>query len=74
MANFNEAAVDGQARDPDRDAVRDAILATVLPACYAAIDALIDVTDQKAIPKQLLVACRRLLPKQYKHSFEAPKQ
>lgn len=56
--------------DPNKAAVNEAIVGSVLPRLYAVIDAMID-AGGKTIPKPVLVEARKLLPGQYKNSFEA---
>jgi len=56
--------------DADKAAVHEAIIESVLPRLYAVIDALVDAGGQQ-IPKPVLAEARKLLPRQYKNSFEA---
>jgi len=50
-----------------------AIIAVVLPLAYGIIDQLLDL-DGKPIPKKLMVDAKKLLPGNYKNSFEFKKQ
>lgn len=48
-----------------------AIVRAVLPTAYACIEDLLQAIDaQRAPSKELLLRCRKLLPRDYPHSFE----
>lgn len=53
--------------------VDSAIIAVVLPLAYGIIDQLLDL-DGKPIPKKLVVDAKKLLPSNYKNSFEFKRQ
>ena len=46
-----------------------AIVKIILPMAYSTIDQLIDL-DGKPIPKKLLIDAKKLLPGEYKNSFQ----
>lgn len=48
------------------------IVEVILPQAYQAIDDLLDVAGP-AVPKELLIRCKKLLPAQYRNSFEQKK-
>jgi len=52
-----------------RATVDAAIIKTVLPMTYSLIDQLIDL-DGKPIPKKLLADAKKILPSNYKNSFQ----
>ena len=52
-----------------RATVDAAIIKTILPMTYSLIDQLIDL-DGKPIPKKLLADAKKLLPSNYKNSFQ----
>ena len=52
--------------------VNQAVIDVVLPTLYALIDELIDANP--TIAKQLLVKAKGALPRQYRNSFEKPKE
>lgn len=56
--------------DDDADSVNVVILKAMLPKLYSIIDRLIDGNPDKA----LLIEARRVLPSNYKNSFEKPKE
>jgi len=52
-----------------RATVDAAIIKTILPMTYSLIDQLIDL-DGKPIPKKLLADAKKILPSNYKNSFQ----
>ena len=50
--------------------VNAAIIKVVLPQLYSIIDRLLDGNPDK----KLIVDARKILPRDYKHSFEKPKE
>ena len=54
----------------DADSVNVVILKAMLPKLYSIIDRLINGNPDKA----LLIEARRVLPSNYKNSFEKPKE
>ena len=57
-------------QDDDTDSVNVVILKAMLPKLYSIIDRLINGNPDKA----LLIEARRVLPSNYKNSFEKPKE
>lgn len=59
-------------KDGAKAVVNQAIIDGILPELYAVIDDLIDANPN--VSKHLLVKARRFLPRQYRNSFEKPKE
>tara|TARA_R110000822_G_scaffold35007_13_gene98907 strand:+ start:472 stop:687 length:216 start_codon:yes stop_codon:yes gene_type:complete len=70
MTDSAENSLKMQLADAKVDAV---IVKVILPMAYSIIDQLIDL-DGKPVPKKLLIEAKKLLPSNYKNSFQCKGQ